>query len=48
MANKVVNAHVRRLRHGGAAPDKARVQLNAQQVAGMRNPNDIHSCFFKE
>jgi outer membrane protein OmpA-like peptidoglycan-associated protein len=48
MANRVINAHVRRLQTDGSVPDKARVQLNAQQAVGMRNPNDIHSCFFKE
>jgi hypothetical protein len=47
-ANQVINAHIQRLRTGMSTPDKARVQLNAQQLAGSRNPNDIHSCFFKE
>jgi hypothetical protein len=43
MANKVINEHVRRrLRTDLSVPDKARRQLNAQQVAGIRNPNDTH------
>ncbi len=47
-ANQIINAHIDRLQTDQSRPDKARVQLNAWQLAGARNPNDIHSCFFKE
>jgi outer membrane protein OmpA-like peptidoglycan-associated protein len=47
-ANRVINAHLRRLNTDLSKPDVARVQLNAWQQAGARDPNDIHSCFFKE
>ena len=46
-ANQVIDAHMRRLETDISKPDKARVQLNVLQLAGSKNPNDIHSCFFK-